>query len=141
MAVFLVTLVIILIYGHHRIYTLPAKKDGEGNLLEIREKYSFEQDKKKTSHSPGVYYFASGLLLKEYCGKLVESRETLKGEYYASMVYNFMVKDGKKVWVPDCVEQFLPMGNTGGFKGLFVLYPGDLGLEWAIRSVGMLIIL
>lgn len=33
MAVFLVTLVIILIYGHHRIYTLPAKKMGKAIFL------------------------------------------------------------------------------------------------------------
>ena len=104
-----------------------CKKDGEGNLLEIREKYSFEQDKKKTSHSPGVYYFASGLLLKEYCGKLVESRETLKGEYYASMVYNFMVKDGKKVWVPDCVEQFCQWGTPEDLKDYLFYTQAILG--------------
>lgn len=85
--------------------------DDEDNLLEIREKYSFEQDKTKAKHSPGVYYFRTGALLKEYCQKLVDSEQTLNGEYYASLPYNFMVADGRKVWVPTNVEKFCQWGT------------------------------
>lgn len=85
--------------------------DNEDNLLEIREKYSFEQDKTKAKHSPGVYYFRTGALLKEYCQKLVESGQTLNGEYYASLPYNFMVADGRQVWVPTNVEKFCQWGT------------------------------
>lgn len=99
-------------------HLLPAKNlyascltDENGDLVEIREKYSFEEDKTKALHSPGVYYFASGALLKKYCQKLVDSGETLKGEYYASLPYNFMVRDGLKVWVPANVEQFCQWGT------------------------------
>jgi len=99
-------------------HLLPAKNlyascltDENGDLVEIREKFSFEKDKTKALHSPGVYYFASGALLKEYCQKLVDSGEMLKGEYYASLPYNFMVRDGRKVWVPANVEQFCQWGT------------------------------
>lgn len=99
-------------------HLLPAKNlyascltDREDNLVEIREKYSFSEDKTLAKHSPGVYYFRSGALLKEYCQRLVDSGQALNGEYYASLPYNFMVKDGLKVWVPTNVEQFCQWGT------------------------------
>ncbi len=85
--------------------------DSSDNLIEIREKYSFEKDKFKAKHSPGVYCFKTGAILKKYCRILVESGQTVKGEYYASMPYNFMVKDGLKVWVPTNVEYFCQWGT------------------------------
>lgn len=99
-------------------HLLPAKNlyasclvDDEDNLIEIREKYSFEADKTKARHSPGVYYFRTGKLMKTYCQKLVDGKETLNGEYYASLLYNYMVRDGLKVWVPTNVEQFCQWGT------------------------------
>lgn len=85
--------------------------DEHDNLIEIREKYSFERDKTKAKHSPGVYYFQSGKILKTYCQKLVESNNAINGEFYASLPYNFMVEDGMKVWVPTNVEQFCQWGT------------------------------
>lgn len=88
-----------------------CRTDAQENLLEIREKYSFEEDRTKGRHSPGVYYFKSGKILKQYCKKLVDSGKTLNGEYYASLVYNFMVQDGLKVWVPANVDFFCQWGT------------------------------
>lgn len=88
-----------------------CKTDEDDNLIEIREKYSFEEDKTKAKHSPGNYYFKTGALLKKYCQKLVDSGETLKGEYYASLPYNNMVKDGLKVWVPTEIPYFCQWGT------------------------------
>lgn len=85
--------------------------DENEDLIEIREKYSFEKDKTKSRHSPGVYYFRTGRLLKEYCQRLVDSGQTLNGEYYASLPYNFMVQDGLKVWVPIIVDKFCQWGT------------------------------
>lgn len=99
-------------------HLMPAKNlyascltDCEDNLIEIREKYSFEEDKIKAKHSPGVYYFRTGQLLKKYCKTLIESEQDLNGEFYASLPYNFMVQDGLKVWVPTNVEQFCQWGT------------------------------
>lgn len=108
--------------GFHPHLAMPenvyasCKKDEKDNLIEIREKYSFEKDKYKASHSPGVYYFKNGQVLKKYCRKLVESGQNLNGEYYASMVYNFLVQDQEKVWVPDNVEQFCQWGTPEDLK-------------------------
>lgn len=85
--------------------------DDEDNLIEIKEKFSFEKDKFKAKHSPGVYYFRTGELLKRYCKKLVDSGEAINGEYYASLPYNYMVKDGLKVWIPTNVDYFCQWGT------------------------------
>ncbi len=85
--------------------------DADDNLIEIREKYSFEADKTKAKHSPGTYYFRTGSLLKKYCQALVDAQCTLNGEYYASLPYNAMVRDGLKVWVPTNVSYFCQWGT------------------------------
>lgn len=86
--------------------------DAEDNLVEIREKYSFEKDKTKAKHSPGVYYFKNGAVMEKYCQILTEHEEcAINGEYYASLPYNFMVKDGLKVWVPTDVPYFCQWGT------------------------------
>ncbi len=98
---------------------LPEKKyyascltDAQDDLIEIREKYSFEKDKTKAKHSPGVYYFAGGAVMEKYCQILTEHEEcAINGEYYASLPYNFMVQDGLKVWVPVNVEYFCQWGT------------------------------
>lgn len=93
-----------------------CRVDENNDLIEIREKYSFEADKTKALHSPGVYYFKSGALMKKYCGKLVESGITINGEYYMSLPYNFMVEDGLKVWVPANVRSFCQWGTPEDMK-------------------------
>ena len=90
--------------------------DEDDNLIEIREKYSFEADKTKAKHSPGNYYFKNGAYLKKYCQALVDSGEVLNGEYYASMPYNFMVKDGLTVWVPTNIDYFCQWGTPEDMK-------------------------
>lgn len=86
--------------------------DAEDNLVEIREKYSFGQDKTKAKHSPGVYYFKNGAVMEKYCQILTEHEEcAINGEYYASLPYNFMVEDGLKVWVPTDVPYFCQWGT------------------------------
>ena len=85
-------------------------------LLNIREKFSFDIDKTKALHSPGVYYFKSGKLLKHYCKALVNSGETLGGEYYVSLVYNEMVADGLRIYVPENVEHFCQWGTPSDLE-------------------------
>lgn len=97
-------------------YYASCLTDTEDNLIKIREKFSFEKDKTKAKHSPGNYYFKNGAFLKKYCQALVDSGEELNGEYYASMVYNFMVRDGLKVWVPTDIDYFCQWGTPEDMK-------------------------
>jgi len=85
--------------------------DANEELLEIREKHSFEIDKTMANHSPGVYYFDSGRTFKKYARMLLEKDDDLNGEYYVSMIYNHMVKDGLRVAVPLNVRHFCQWGT------------------------------
>ncbi len=85
--------------------------DKDDNLVEIREKYSFEADKTKAKHSPGIYYFKSGAIMKKYFRQMMEAKDKVRNEYYVSLAYNYMVKDGHKVWVPTNVDQFCQWGT------------------------------
>jgi len=85
--------------------------DEENNLVEIKEKFSFEKDKTKAKHSPGIYYFKTGKILKKYCQMLVDDENRVNGEFYASLPYNYMVKDNLKVWVPTCIDKFCQWGT------------------------------
>ncbi len=86
--------------------------DEKDHLIEIREKYSFEKDKTKAKHSPGVYYFKDGAAMEKYCQILTEHEEcAIGGEYYASLPYHFMVRDGLQVWVPTNVTYFCQWGT------------------------------
>lgn len=104
-------------------------KTGSGDLLlEIREKYSFETDKMKALHSPGVYYFKTGRQMKKYCEQLVKEGPDINGEYYASLVYNGMVCDGLKIWVPCNVNYFCQWGTPEDLNEF--LYWVSLTKEW-----------
>ena len=98
-------------------YYASCLTDKNDDLIEIREKYSFEKNKQKAKHSPGVYYFKTGEILKKYCQKLIESKDqAINGEFYASLPYNFMVKDGLKVWIPTNVNKFCQWGTPEDLK-------------------------
>lgn len=93
-------------------YYASCLTDEQDNLIEIREKYSFEEDKTRAKHSPGVYYFKNGRIMEQYCQILTEHEEcAINGEFYASLPYNFMVQDGLKVWVPTNVDYFCQWGT------------------------------
>lgn len=88
-----------------------CKVDAQENLQEIREKFSWEDDKSKTRHSPGLYYFKTGAICKEYSQMMVDADDQLYGEYYYSLVYNHMVRAGLDVWCPVNVRHFCQWGT------------------------------
>ena len=51
----------------------------------------------------------------------------INGEYYASLPYNFMVKDGLKVWVPTDVPYFCQWGTPEDMREF--VYWTDLILQ------------
>ena len=94
----------------HNVYA-SCKTDEAENLIEIREKFSFEKDKMLSRHSPGLYYFRSGEILKKYSRKLIEANDHIKGEFYCSLVYNYLLKDNLRVWCPVNVRHFCQWGT------------------------------
>lgn len=90
--------------------------DKNDNLIEIKEKFSFTKDKTQSLHSPGVYYFQTGAIVKKYFQMIMDEDINLGGEYYASLVYNLMVRDGLDVWVPANVPHFCQWGTPEDLK-------------------------
>jgi len=72
------------------------KIDGT-KVLEVKEKGYYTNDPIQEFASSGIYYFKSGELLLKYFNKLIENKENVNGEYYVTLVYNQMIRDGLSV--------------------------------------------
>jgi dTDP-glucose pyrophosphorylase len=68
-------------------------------LLEIKEKQPFTDDRMSEWASNGTYHFRSGDIMLRYFRELVDLGISIRGEYYVSMVYNLMVRDGLRVGI------------------------------------------
>lgn len=88
-----------------------CKTDARGLLSEIREKYSFETDKTKAYHSGGTYYFSKGQYVKKYFQMMMDENHHLNSEFYVSLVYNLLVRDGLRIGVYDQVPHFCQWGT------------------------------
>lgn len=88
-----------------------CKVDANNMLLEIKEKFSHEADKTKALHSAGIYFFKSGALFKEYARRQIRDDVSLGGEFYASLTYNAMCRDGLKTLVYSDIPHFCQWGT------------------------------
>lgn len=79
-------------------------------LLEIREKESFTDNKFNEYASTGIYYFKTGALVKKYFKELMELDINIRGEYYVSLIYNLLLRDGLKVNIFE-VDKVLHLGT------------------------------
>lgn len=81
-----------------------------GLVIQIQEKKPFTDNKMAEYASCGSYYFKKGGHIKKYFKQLVDSNETVNGEFYVSMVYNHMIRDGLKVGVFE-IQKMLQWGT------------------------------
>ena len=66
----------------------------EEKILEVREKQPFTDDKMSEFASAGNYYFRKGSYVKKYFKQLMDEDININGEYYVSLIYNLMIRDG-----------------------------------------------
>ncbi len=71
-----------------------CKTDEDNKILEIREKQPFTDDKMSEFASTGTYYFKKGSYVKKYFKQLIDEDLNINGEYYVSLVYNLLIRDG-----------------------------------------------
>lgn len=118
-------------------------RDDKQWMLEIREKQPFTNNRMNEYASNGTYYFKKGSYLKKYFQQLIDEDINLKGEYYVSMVYNLLVRDGLKVSIyeiqhmqqwgtPGELEEYLSWSSY--FKSL-TLPPPPLKIYDAIKLI------
>jgi NDP-sugar pyrophosphorylase family protein len=85
--------------------------DKDQNMLEITEKHNYETDREKGFYSGGTYYFKKGSYIKKYFDELMEKGITVFDEYFISLPFNLMVRDGLKVKVYSEVPFFCQWGS------------------------------
>jgi len=93
-----------------------CKVDDEDFLLEIKEKHAWHEDKTKDLNSPGVYYFKDLSILKKYCTQLIEQNDHVNNEFYMSLPFNYLVRDGLKVWCPSNIDYFCQWGTPADLE-------------------------
>jgi len=71
-----------------------CKVNLNNEILEIREKQPFTNNKMEEYASTGTYYFRKGNYIKKYFKQLINEDLNINGEYYVSLVYNLMIRDG-----------------------------------------------
>lgn len=77
---------------------------------EIQEKKPFTGNKMKEYASNGTYYFKSGKILKKYFKELIDKDISINNEFYVSMVYNLLKKDGLNTRIFE-IEKMLQWGT------------------------------
>ena len=84
----------------HRLATTRMaylKLNKDGLLSEIKEKESYTDNHWSEHGSTGTYYFKSGAIMKKYFNLCMDNDLNYNGEYYVTLVYNLLVKDGLRV--------------------------------------------
>ncbi len=79
-------------------------------LLEIKEKEPFTQNRMQEFASTGTYYFSKGEYIKKYFQLLIDLDISINNEFYCSLVYNLMVKDGLNIGIHE-IEYFMQWGT------------------------------
>jgi NDP-sugar pyrophosphorylase family protein len=98
-----------LLHPNNMYATCLVGNDNE--MLEITEKHNYESNREKGYYSGGTYYFSKGKYIKKYFEELMEKDIRAVGEFFISLPYNFMVRDGLSVKVYDKVPYFCQWGT------------------------------
>lgn len=85
-------------------------RDADQWMLEIKEKEPFTDNRMQEYASNGTYYFKKGSYVKKYFKELMEKDINLNGEFYVSLIYNLLVKDGLKVSIYE-IQHMLQWGT------------------------------
>ena len=89
-----------------------CRTDENNQILEVREKQPFTDDKMSEFASAGNYYFKKGSYVKKYFKQLMDEDININGEYYVSLIYNLLIRDGLDNLVYE-VPHMLQWGTPG----------------------------
>ncbi|MBI5787926.1 MAG: NTP transferase domain-containing protein [Candidatus Schekmanbacteria bacterium] len=91
-------------------YYAYVKANENMEMVELREKRSFTDNRKEEFASTGTYYFDAWKNFAHYARELLQTKDTVTCEYYSSLLFNPMVRDGKRVCLFE-VEKFICWGT------------------------------
>jgi len=75
-----------------------SKTDRFGWVSEIKEKSCYTNNRFTEHASSGIYYFRYGHLVKKYFKQVINENLNYHGEYYVTLVYNLLIRDGLRVF-------------------------------------------
>jgi NDP-sugar pyrophosphorylase family protein len=88
-------------YGFHphRLSPTFMAHIKENNLLvsAIKEKEPYTDDPISEHASTGTYYFKKGSYIKKYFQQAIDQNLNYNGEFYVTLAYNLLIKDGLRV--------------------------------------------
>lgn len=85
-------------------------KNGQEHLVEIKEKGSFTNNCSQEPLSVGVFYFKRGGDLIRATEEQIANGETVAGEYFPSVAFNKLLRDGKTPIITSDVDFFIHWG-------------------------------
>lgn len=92
------------------------RANNNSELVELREKMPFTENRIEEHASTGTYYFKSWGMMQEYAKKLLASGSSAPNkEYYPSLLYNPMTSAGLKTLVYP-VEKFICLGTPKDYR-------------------------
>jgi NDP-sugar pyrophosphorylase family protein len=80
----------------HRLSStyMAYMKETDLVVSEIKEKEPYTNNHMEEHASTGTYYFKKGSYIKKYFKQLIDLNINYNGEYYVTLVYNLLIKDG-----------------------------------------------
>ena len=91
-------------------YYCYVRANDNKEMIELREKQPFTNNRLMEFASTGVYYLDSWRTFKQYAREIISQGQKDAAEYYASLIYPPMVRDGRFVSVFE-VEKFICWGT------------------------------
>lgn len=89
-----------------------------GEMLEIKEKESFTDNRVEEPASSGVYYFRNWAMFRELAQDMLDRAETVKNEYYVSLLYRLMNERGGRITTFE-VDKFICWGTPEDVEQYF----------------------
>jgi len=114
-------------------------KENTGVVSEIKEKECYTDSPFDEHASTGTYYFKKGAYIKKYFQMLIDENINYNGEYYVTLVYNLLIRDGLNVnsYLTDYVTVFGTPEEVENFEAYQILLRPDM-LGDVIFMVGAL---
>lgn len=75
-----------------------SRTDADNRVMEVKEKSCYTSDHFKEHASSGLYWFKKGKYVLDYFEKEINYNMNYNGEFYVTLAYNLMIKDGLSVY-------------------------------------------
>jgi NDP-sugar pyrophosphorylase family protein len=103
-----------------------SKTNSLGMVSEIKEKACYTDNRFKEHASSGIYYFKRGDFIKIYFRQAIQENINYNGEFYVTLVYNLLIKDGLCIYsyLNDQVLAFGTPNEVRNFEAWKIIVEG-----------------